>query len=62
MQQAGLLGIAGASPSERRGNAAHGGTAYWYRRAKKPVCRSSLDEEWQAIAEALLKARGAGGA
>jgi hypothetical protein len=58
MQQAGLLGIAGASPSERRGNAAHGGTAYRYRRAKKPVCRSSLDEEWQA----LLKARGAGGA
>jgi hypothetical protein len=32
-----------------------------YRRAKKPVCRSSLDEEWRAIAEALLKERGAGG-
>jgi hypothetical protein len=38
-----------------------GNAAYWYRRAKKPVCRSSLDEEWQAIAEALLKERGAGG-
>jgi hypothetical protein len=36
----------------------YGNAAYWYRRSKKPVCRSSLDEEWQA----LLKARGAGGA
>ncbi len=32
-----------------------GNAAYWYRRAKKPVCRTPLDEEWQAIAEALLK-------
>ena len=31
-----------------------GNAAYWYRRAKKPVCRTALDEEWQAIAEALL--------
>src|SRR5437763_8002024 len=35
-----------------------GNAAYWYRRAGKPVCRTSLDEEWQAIAEALLRARG----
>jgi hypothetical protein len=32
-----------------------GNAAYWYRRAKKPVCKTSLDEEWQAIAETLLK-------
>ena len=32
-----------------------GNAAYWYRRASKPVCRTSLDEEWAAIAEALLK-------
>jgi hypothetical protein len=31
-----------------------GNAAYWYRRAKKPICRTSLDEEWRAIAEALL--------
>ena len=38
-----------------------GGTAYWYRRARKAVCRTSLDEEWAAIAGALLKReRGAG--
>ena len=36
-----------------------GNAAYWYRRARKPVCRSSLDEEWAAIAEALLKGPGA---
>jgi hypothetical protein len=53
-----LLGIASGSASERRGNAADGGTAYWYRRARKPVCRSSLDEEWEAIAITLLKAHG----
>jgi hypothetical protein len=29
--------------------------AYWYRRARKPVCKASLDEEWAAIADALLK-------
>jgi hypothetical protein len=28
--------------------------AYWYQRAGKPPCRSSLQEEWFAIAEALL--------
>src|SRR5580658_1477675 len=31
-----------------------GNAAYWYRRARKPVCRTSLDEEWAAIAGALL--------
>ena len=31
-----------------------GNAAYWYRRAGKPVCRTSLDEEWEAIASALL--------
>jgi hypothetical protein len=35
-----------------------GNAAYWYRRARKPVCRTSLDEEWAAIADALLKDRG----
>jgi hypothetical protein len=33
-----------------------GNAAYWYRRARKPVCRASLDEEWAAIVGALLKA------
>jgi hypothetical protein len=35
-----------------------GNAAYWYRRARKPVCRSSLDQEWEAIASALLEAQG----
>ena len=35
-----------------------GNAAYWYRRARKPVCYASLDEEWAAIAEALLKGEG----
>ena len=34
-----------------------GNAAYWYRRARRPVCRSGLAEEWTAIAEALLAAR-----
>ena len=29
--------------------------AYWYQRAGKPQCRSSLQEEWATIAEALLR-------
>jgi hypothetical protein len=33
-----------------------GNAAYWYRRARKPICRVSLDEEWTAITEAVLKA------
>ena len=35
-----------------------GNSAYWYRRAHRPVCRTSLDEEWAAIAGELLKAEG----
>jgi hypothetical protein len=35
-----------------------GNAAYWYRRARKPICRTSLDEEWAAIVEALLQAEG----
>jgi hypothetical protein len=31
-----------------------GNAGYWYRRAGKPVCRTSLADEWTAIAEALL--------
>ena len=40
----------------KEGDAAN--AAYWYRRAGNPVCRSSLDEEWAAIAEALLNDQG----
>lgn len=32
-----------------------GNAAYWYRRADRPVCRTSLDAEWSEIAAALLK-------
>ena len=32
-----------------------GNAAYWYRRACKPVCLTSIEEEWAAIAEALLQ-------
>ena len=35
-----------------------GNAGYWYRRARKPVCRAALDEEWAAIASTLLKADG----
>ena len=28
--------------------------AYWYRRGRQPVCRETLETEWQAIATALL--------
>jgi hypothetical protein len=35
-----------------------GNAAYWYRRAHKPICRTSLGEEWAAIVGALLKAAG----
>jgi hypothetical protein len=31
-----------------------GNAAYWYRRAGKPVCRETLEAEWEAIARALL--------
>ena len=33
-----------------------GNAAYWYRRARRPVCREPLDAEWEAIAGALLAA------
>ena len=29
--------------------------AYWYRRAQRPACEDSLQEEWSAIVEALLR-------
>jgi hypothetical protein len=32
-----------------------GNAAYWYRRAGKPVCVNSLEEEWTAIARTLLQ-------
>jgi hypothetical protein len=32
-----------------------GNAAYWYRRAKRPVCHEPLEAEWAAIAGALLK-------
>jgi hypothetical protein len=31
-----------------------GNAAYWYRRAGKPICRETLEAEWEAIARALL--------
>jgi hypothetical protein len=31
---------------------------YWYRRAGKPVASGPLDEEWEAIATALLSGDG----
>ena len=31
-----------------------GNAAYWYRRARKPVAQSSLEDEWREIAEAFL--------
>jgi hypothetical protein len=30
-----------------------GNAAYWYRRARQPVARDTLDEEWRRIAAAL---------
>ena len=32
--------------------------AYWYRRAGKPICRETLDSEWQHIVESLLSKAG----
>lgn len=32
-----------------------GNAAYWYRRAGKPTCRRSLDEEWEELAAALTQ-------
>ncbi len=32
-----------------------GNASYWYQRADKPVCKKSLDEEWEDITKALLR-------
>ena len=32
-----------------------GNAAYWYHRAKKPVCNKPLSEEWEEIVTALLR-------
>ena len=32
-----------------------GNAGYWYARAAKPTANGSLDDEWEAIAAALLK-------
>jgi len=32
----------------------NGNAAYWYRRADQPVCKKSLQQEWDEIATALL--------
>jgi hypothetical protein len=32
-----------------------GNAAYWYHRANQPVCKTSLQEEWEAIVKALLR-------
>jgi hypothetical protein len=31
-----------------------GNAGYWYRRAGRPAASGSLDDEWRALAEALL--------
>lgn len=31
-----------------------GNAAYWYRRARRPVAQSSLEDEWRELAEAFL--------
>lgn len=31
-----------------------GNAAYWYRRARQPVARGALEDEWAAIAQVLL--------
>ncbi len=33
-----------------------GNAAYWYRRAKKPIATGTLEEEWDRIVSALLRA------
>lgn len=35
-----------------------GNAGYWYRRASQPVARDTLDEEWERIVSALLRAGG----
>lgn len=43
----------------KEGDLANAG--YWYRRAGKPMPAGTLDEEWRAIAMALLASGSAGG-
>lgn len=33
----------------------NGNAAYWYHRANRPVCKNSLEEEWDQIVMALLR-------
>jgi hypothetical protein len=40
-------------PHRKEGDSSN--AAYWYQRAGKPPCRSSLQDEWAAIADALLR-------
>jgi hypothetical protein len=35
-----------------------GNAGYWYRRARRPFARESLETEWAAIASALLATTG----
>jgi hypothetical protein len=35
-----------------------GNASYWYRRAARPVAAGPLDDEWAAVASALLSAAG----
>lgn len=37
----------------KEGDAANAG--YWYRRAHKPACTVSLEQEWEMIARALIE-------
>lgn len=39
----------------KQGDASNAG--YWYRKAGKPPCQNSLDQEWSDIADSLLTAR-----
>jgi hypothetical protein len=32
-----------------------GNAAYWYSKADKPVCKLSLEEEWEELVRAFLK-------
>lgn len=31
-----------------------GNAGYWYRRAGRPVCQNSLEEEWRILVESVL--------
>ena len=41
--------------SENSPNGNLGNAAYWYRLADRPVCTSSLDDEWAEIVTALVQ-------